>query len=55
MLQPVIGLAVLIAVAWCLGQDRRVFPWRLVAAGLAVQILAAVILIRLPGSQIVFV
>ena len=53
--QPVIGLAVLIAAAWCLGGDRRVFPWRLVAAGLAVQILAAVILIRMPGSQIVFV
>ena len=55
MLQPVIGLAVLIAAAWYLGQDRRVFPWRLVATGLAVQILAAAILIRLPGSQIVFV
>ena len=54
-LQPIIGLAVLIAVAWSMSQDRRMFPWRLVAAGLAVQILAAVILIRLPGSQIVFV
>ena len=54
-IQPVIGLAVLIAAAWCLSGDRRVFPWRLVAAGLAVQFLAAVILIRMPGSQIVFV
>ena len=53
--QPIIGLAVLIAAAWCLNANRRVFPWRLVAAGLAVQILAAVVLIRLPGSQIVFV
>ena len=55
LIQPVIGLAVLIAAAWCLSGDRRVFPWRIVAAGLAVQFLAAVILIRMPGSQIVFV
>lgn len=55
MLQPVIGLAVLIAVAWWMSEDRRSFSWRLVATGLAVQIVAAVILIRLPGSQIVFV
>lgn len=53
--QPVIGLAVLIALAWSLSQDRRVFPWRLVTAGLAVQFLAAVILIRMPGSQVAFV
>ena len=53
--QPIIGLAALIAVAWCLSEDRRAFSWRLVAAGLAVQILAAALFIRLPGSQIVFV
>ncbi len=53
--QPGIGLAALIALAWSLSQDRRVFPWRLVTAGLAVQFLAAVILIRMPGSQVAFV
>ena len=53
--QPIIGLAALIAVAWFLSEDRRAFAWRLVAAGLAAQILAAALLIRLPGSQIVFV
>ncbi len=53
--QPGIGLAALIALAWSLSQDRRVFPWRLVTAGLAVQLLAAVILIRMPGSQVAFV
>ena len=53
--QPVIGLAAFIALAWCLSEDRRGFSWRLVAAGLAVQILVALVLIRLPGSQIVFV
>ena len=53
--QPVIGLAAFIALAWCLSEDRRGFSWRLVAAGLAVQLLVALVLIRLPGSQIVFV
>ena len=52
--QPIIGLAVLIALAWCLSENRRLFSWRLVGVGLGVQILAAVLLIRLPGSQVVF-
>lgn len=55
MLQPVLGLAALIALAWCLSENRRAFSWRLAAAGLAVQVLVALILIRLPGSQTVFV
>ena len=54
-LQPVLGLAVLIAVAWLVGGVRRAFPWRLVAAGLAIQFAVALILIRMPGSQQVFV
>ena len=54
-LQSVAGLAVLIAAAWCLSENRRAFSWRLVAVGLAAQLLAALVLIRLPGSQIVFV
>ena len=53
--QPIIGLAAFIALAWGLSEDRRGFSWRLVAAGLAVQVLIALVLIRLPGSQIVFV
>lgn len=54
-LQPVLGLGVLIAIAWLVGGVRRAFPWRLVAAGLAIQFAVALILIRMPGSQRVFV
>ena len=54
-LQPVLGLAGLIAIAWLVGGVRRAFPWRLVAAGLAVQFAVALILIRMPGSQQVFI
>ena len=53
--QPILGLAAFIALAWCLSEDRRGFSWRLVAAGLAVQVVVALVLIRVPGSQIVFV
>lgn len=55
IVQPIIGLAAFIALAWCLSEDRRGFSWRLVAAGLAAQVLVALVLIRLPGSQFVFV
>ena len=55
VVQPIIGLAAFIALAWRLSENRRGFSWRLVAAGLAVQVLVALALIRLPGSQIVFV
>lgn len=55
VVQPIIGLAAFIGLAWCLSEDRRGLSWRLVAAGLAVQVLVALVLIRLPGSQIVFV
>ena len=54
-LQPMVGLAVLIAAAWCLSENRRAFSWRLVGVGLAVQILVALVLIRMPGSQLVFI
>ena len=55
IVQPIVGLAAFIALAWCLSENRRGVSWRLVAVGLAVQILVALVLIRLPGSQIVFV
>lgn len=54
ILQPVVGIAALIGVAWAISDNRRVFPWRVVAAGLALQFALAALLIRLPGSQIVF-
>jgi len=40
------GIAGLLALAWLMGENRRGVPWRSVAAGLAVQILLAIIFFK---------
>ena len=52
--QGVAGMVALIAVAWAISENRRAFPWRTAAIGLAVQIALALLLIKLPGSQTLF-
>ncbi len=52
--QPVLGLAVLIGFAWLIGEDRRAFPWRTAAIGLAAQLGLALLLLRLPAAQAAF-
>ena len=54
VLQPVLGLAALMAFAWAIGENRRAFPWRTVAVGLAAQLALALLLLRLPASRVVF-
>jgi concentrative nucleoside transporter, CNT family len=53
-LQSAGGLLALIAVAWLLSEDRRRVPVRLVAAGLAVQIAVAALLLKLPQVKGLF-
>ena len=53
--QGVIGIVGLIALAWAISEIRRVFPWRTAVVGLAVQFGLALLLLKLPRSQIVFV
>ena len=53
--QGLIGIAGLILLAWALSENRRAFPWRTAAIGLVMQVLLALLLIKLPGSQVVFV
>lgn len=54
-LQPFLGLAFLILFAWAISENRRGFSWRIVIAGLAAQFALALVLLKLPQSQIVFV
>ena len=54
-IQGIAGILALIALAWAISENRRVFPWRTAGAGLAVQFALALVLIKLPGSQTVFV
>ena len=50
-LQSAFGLAVFVALAWSLSENRRAFSFRAVAAGIAVQIGLALLLLKLPASQ----
>ncbi len=52
--QAVLGIALIVALAWALSENRRAFPLRSAAAGLLVQFALALLLIKLPGAQIVF-
>lgn len=53
-IQPVLGLAFLVALAWVVSENRRGFSWRVVVAGLAVQFAVALVLLKAPASQTVF-
>ena len=52
--QAILGIVLIIGLAWALSENRRAFPRRTVAAGLLVQLGLAALLIKVPGSQIVF-
>ncbi len=49
-----LGIVVLLAVAWLLSNNRRRFPWRVTGWGLGLQLILAVILLRTPWGGTVF-
>ena len=53
--QGIVGLFVLIGIAWSCCENRKAIQWRHVAGGLALQAVLAVLLVRLPVSQSVFI
>ena len=53
--QGIVGLFVLIGIAWSCCENRKAIQWRHVAAGLALQAVLAVLLVCLPVSQSVFI
>lgn len=53
-LVSLLGLVVLIAVAWGLSSDRRRFPWRTVAWGLGLQFLFALLILKTTPGRMVF-
>ena len=50
-MQATAGYAVLLTLAWALGEDRRAIRWRTVAAGLALQVALAALLIGFSPAQ----
>ncbi|MFH1843291.1 MAG: nucleoside transporter C-terminal domain-containing protein [bacterium] len=53
-LVSVLGIVVLLAIAWLLSNNRRSIRWRIVGWGLGLQFVLAVILLRTPWGQAVF-
>ncbi len=53
-LQSLAGIIVLLALAWGLGEHRHSFTWRLPVAGLALQFVLALILLKVPLFQGLF-
>jgi CNT family concentrative nucleoside transporter len=54
VLQALIGIIGLLAVAWSLSERRRQVPWRAVIAGLLLQLTLAVLLLKLPLAKDAF-
>lgn len=53
-LRTILGIALLLAVAWGFSLDRRAMPWRLVLTGLATQLVLAGLLFRSEMGRMVF-
>lgn len=47
-MQSAVGIAGLLALAWVFSENRRAIAWRPIAAGLALQLALALVLLRLP-------
>ena len=54
ILQSLLGLIVFVAIAWSISEDRHAVVWRTVVTGIALQIVLAVLLLKLPVSRVVF-
>lgn len=51
MIRPILALAIILAVAWALSEHRRRISWRLVAWGLGLQILFALVILRTEAGR----
>ena len=54
MLQALIGIAGLLGLAWIFSEKRWQVPWRAIVSGLVLQIVLALILLKLPGVNAAF-
>jgi CNT family concentrative nucleoside transporter len=50
----VLGMVGLLALAWAISEERRRIPWRTVAAGMLLQLLLALLLLKVPGATRLF-
>ena len=53
-LQALFGMVVLVGFAWCLSENRRAVSWKTVVTGIALQIVLALILLKLAWARDLF-
>jgi CNT family concentrative nucleoside transporter len=54
LFQALLGYAVFVALAWALSENRRAVPWRTVAGGVALQVVLAALILKLPPARAAF-
>jgi CNT family concentrative nucleoside transporter len=54
VIQGLAGIAGLLLLAWILSENRKAIPWRAIRAGLALQLLLALLLLKLPFAKDAF-
>ncbi|MBB6428873.1 CNT family concentrative nucleoside transporter [Algisphaera agarilytica] len=54
MLRGLLGVAVLLALAWLMSSDRKRVPWRLIAWGMGLQLLLGLLVLKTPVGLAVF-
>ena len=50
-LQSLFGLLVFVGLAWCLSENRQIFAWKTVLAGLIAQLVIALLFLRVPFAH----
>src|SRR5437588_216360 len=50
-MHAIIGMIGLLAIAWALGEDRRGVPWRAIAAGVALELVLAIVFLKIPAVK----
>jgi CNT family concentrative nucleoside transporter len=53
-LQSVLGIFAILAIAWLISENRRAVPWRPVIVGLAVTFLLALLMLKVPQTEVAF-
>jgi len=49
----VLGIVAFLGIAWCFSSNRRAIPWRLVATGMALQIIFGLLVLHVDGVRVV--
>ncbi|MCP4676762.1 MAG: NupC/NupG family nucleoside CNT transporter [Deltaproteobacteria bacterium] len=53
-LRGILGIAVLLAIAWAISSNRRKIPWRIIVWGLGLQVVFAVLILKTTAGKMVF-